>query len=112
VTLAGEERTEVVGESGHQDVLHALSGGRRPYGGVELEAVAELVPGPGGYGVDVLIDGATVGRLRPEDAESMRLLLDDVWGRGDRATCRALVRGGWDRGRDDIGMFGVVLLLP
>jgi len=28
------------------------------------------------------------------------------------ATCRALIRGGWDRGRDDVGRFGVTLLLP
>jgi hypothetical protein len=29
-----------------------------------------------------------------------------------RATCEAIIRGGWDRGRAGMGWFGVVLLLP
>jgi hypothetical protein len=28
------------------------------------------------------------------------------------ATCRASIRGGWDRGGGDVGLFGVVLFLP
>jgi hypothetical protein len=113
VTLAGEERFEVVGESLHQDELLALTGGRRRYGGVELEAVAELLPGPEHEDiVAVLLEGRPVGRLRREDAERLRPAVEEAIDEHGVATCRALVRGGWDRGRDDVGLFGVVLLLP
>jgi hypothetical protein len=113
VTLRGEERVEVVGEWLHQDELLALTGGRRRYGGVEAEAVAELLPGPEHLDiVAVLLDGRPIGRLRREDAERLRPSIERAI-RGDGvATCRALVRGGWDRGGEDIGLFGVVLLLP
>jgi len=113
VTLYGGHRVEVVGESLHQDELLALAGGRRHYGGVELEAVAELVPdGREPPGLAVEIDGRPVGRLRREDAEAVHGAVDRARDRSGAATCAAVVRGGWDRGRDDVGLFGVVLALP
>jgi hypothetical protein len=115
VTIAGFEEVEVVGESGHQEELLALSGGVRPYGGVDLEAVAELVPGSDddeGAVVEVRIEGAVVGRLRREDAERLHVVVEESTDVHGTATCRARIRGGWDRGRGDVGRFGVVLLLP
>ena len=116
ITLHGTQTVAVVGESSHQDELLALAGGQRPYGGVELEAVAELVPHPDdpveGYLVAVLIDGRRVGRLRREDAAALRPLVEEACREPDGATCAALVRGGWDGGGDDVGLLGVVLSLP
>jgi hypothetical protein len=113
VTLHGDRRVEVVGESLHQDELLSLAGGNRRYGGVELEAVAGLVPDTADRSdLAVEIDGRVVGRLRREDAEAVRQAVDDARDRYGDATCAALIRGGWDRGRDDVGLFGVVLFLP
>jgi hypothetical protein len=113
VTIAGWEKTDVVGESLRQDALLALTGGRRAYGGVELDAVAELVPDPvEPRSVAVLIDGVTVGELRWEDVERLSLVMREARDTCGVATCRAMIRGGWDRGGGDVGLFGVVLFLP
>jgi hypothetical protein len=113
VNLHGEAEVEVVGESLHQDELLALAGGERPYGGVELDAAVELLPDPGDLlAVDVVIDGRTVGRLRREDAATLRQLVDQAIERDGAAICHGEIRGGWDRGRGDVGLFGVVLQLP
>lgn len=111
ISLHGDVRVPVVGESHHQDALLGLIGGARPYGGVEVETVAELVPlGPDE--VEVRIGGSAVGRLRREEAVELSGEIDEARDTCGAATCRALVRGGWDRGRDDVGMLGVTLLLP
>lgn len=110
VTMPGGEEVEVRGESFHQDELLALAGGRRPYGGVELDAVAELVAHRGR--VAVLIDDAEVGSLGPEDAQLLAPAIREARRLHGAATCRAQVRGGWDRGGEDVGMFGVVLFAP
>jgi len=115
VTIAGASRLDIVGESHHQDELLALAG-HRAYGGVELQAVAELVPeldhpiDP--MAVSVWIDGRAVGYLARDDARRLHALVVETRRQAGRATCRALIRGGWDRGRADVGRFGVVLLLP
>jgi hypothetical protein len=116
VTLEGDVEVEVVGESRHQQELLTLTGGSRRYGGVDVEAVASLVPDPGNRydvaAVQVRIDGLPVGYLRHQDAVTYRSVIDER-SRHDRpATCLAWVRGGWDRGRGDVGAFGVSLLLP
>jgi hypothetical protein len=116
VTLESEREVEIVGESFHQDELLALAGGRRSFGGVDLEAVAELVlelDDP--YEtvvVAVLIDGARVGRLPLEEVEGLRPAIEEARRLHGAATCRARIRGGWDRGGEDVGPLGVVLLLP
>jgi hypothetical protein len=113
VAVAGSEEFEVVGESEHQDALLALAGGSRSYGGVELDAVAELVhDSDDSLDFVVLIDGLPVGRLRREDAARVSPTIDEVLDCGGPATCRARIRGGWDRGGADVGRFGVVVLLP
>ena len=107
---------EVVGESHHQDELLAVTGGRRRYGGVNVGVVAELVPDPSNRfdpdAVAVEIDERLVGYVRREDVEWLRPLLDDSLDMHGLATCEAVIRGGWDRGRGEIGWFGVTLLLP
>jgi Bifunctional DNA primase/polymerase, N-terminal/CHC2 zinc finger len=110
VTLPGRKEIAVRGESLHQDELLKLAGGRRPYGGVELDAVAELVALF--KQVAVLIDETEVGVLSREDARGLAPAIREARREHGAATCRAMVRGGWDRGGEDIGMFGVVLFVP
>lgn len=116
ITLQGDREVAVVGESRYQDDLLQLAGGERRYGGVELDAIAELVPEPDNpydpAAVQVRIDGRPVGYLRHADAVGWRETVDDSLDLHRTATCRAVVRGGWDRGSDDIAPFGVTLLLP
>lgn len=111
VTLGAEVSVGVVGESIHQDELIALAGGRRRYGGVELMTVAELVPLDTG-GIEVRIEGSPVGFLDHEDAGRFAHEVDDAIHNDGVATCQASIRGGWDRGGDDVGLFGVTLMLP
>lgn len=110
VTMPGRRELAVRGESLHQDELLTLAGGRRPYGGVELDAVAELVALFNR--VVVLIDDTEVGSLSREDARRLAPVIREARREHGAATCRAVVRGGWDRGGEDVGMFGVVLFLP
>lgn len=112
-TLPGGEEVDVVGESWHQDELLALTGGRRRYGGVDVAALAWLVPDPSNPAdpdaVAVVIDDRVVGHLGRADARRLRPAIDRARADHGAATCRARIRGGWDRGRDDVGFFGVTL---
>jgi hypothetical protein len=116
VTLEGDVAVEVTGESLHQDELLALSGGRRTFGGVDLDVEAELVLQLDDpfetVVVAVLVDGRRVGRLLLDDAKRLQPAVERVRRLHGVATCRARIRGGWDRGGENVGAFGVVLLLP
>jgi hypothetical protein len=111
VTLPGETAIEVVGESFHQDTLLRLAGGRRRFGGVDLETVTDLIPVEG-VGIEVRIDDTPVGYLQRGDAEHFYDRIAESIDLHGFASCRALMRGGWDRGGDDVGLFGVSLRLP
>lgn len=111
VTLEGETTVDVVGESFHQDELYRLAGESRPYGGVDLEADAELIPIEGD-GIEVRIEGRSVGFLSSDDAGIYHdRMVGSIRSQGV-ASCRARIRGGWDRGPGDVGLFGVTLLMP
>jgi hypothetical protein len=116
VTLHGDRAVDVVGESRHQDELLELTGGRRRYGGVHTETVAELVSEPENpvdpNAVIVRIDGRHVGYVRRQDVEWLAALIDESNDLHGFSSCRAIIGGGWDRGRGDVGWFGVTLLLP
>ncbi|MDH3226873.1 MAG: bifunctional DNA primase/polymerase [Thermoleophilia bacterium] len=116
VTLLGTSEVDVVGESHHQDELLDLTGGGRRYGGVDVGAVAHLTPEPGNRfdpdAVAVMIGTLHVGYLRHADAVRLRPMIDAALRAEGAATCRAVIRGGWDRGHGDVGAFGVVVLLP
>lgn len=106
--MAGKDPVEVVGESFHQDELLGLTGGQRSFGGVDVETVAELVPTEGD-GIEVLVGGTEIGYLRRSDGGRLRTVIEDSIDRSGVASCGATIRGGWDRGGDDPGLFGVTL---
>ena len=116
ITVSGDRGVDVVGESYHQDALLEIAGGSRHYGGVELEAVASLVPDPDNVhdrdAVEVRIGALPVGHLRHDDAVALRPLIDESIELHGAANCPADIRGGWDRGRGEVGFFGVELQLP
>jgi hypothetical protein len=115
VTLSGTAEVRVVGDAAYQDVLLELTGGRRLYGGVRMETVARLVPGPDGLdhpaSVTVAIAGRTVGYLSDPDAARLGGEIAAAIERAGQATCTAIIVGGWEREHGDVGFFGVRLRL-
>lgn len=106
---------EVVGESRCQDVLSELCGGRTEEGH-RLEVDALLIPEDDNphdeNAIAVQIDGHHVGYLPRPLARSFRRAIASVAPAGTPAKCRALIVGGWHRGDDDQGHFGIRLDLP
>lgn len=113
----GRFSTDVVGESRYQSNLDEVAG-PRTHDGVEKLLPAELVFEGVTHPTDpqavaVLIGGKPVGFLDRDESRDLRLYLHQELGScPPRANCQALVRGGWDRGPDDRGMYGVRLDLP
>ena len=97
----------VVGESHHQTDIEGICGGRTE-AGVEHPCEALLIPEHDNrydsHAVRVEIDGLKVGYLARPDAKDFR----HKYG-SSPMSCAAVVRGGWDRGGDDQGHFGVYL---
>jgi hypothetical protein len=115
VTLPGTHVVKVVGESVHQNELLSLTGGRRSYGGVEIQAVADLVPVRSFDRLPIIevdIEGVPVGVLDNVNAVRYTPRIESSLDEEGEATCRAIIRGGWDRGKGDVAPFGVVLELP
>ena len=101
---------QVVGESHYQNHLTSLCG-ERSTEGVVIVLRADVVPDNSNKfdaeAVRVDIGGLTVGYL-PRDAAPQ-------WRRqfgSNPVQCDALIRGGWYRGPQDEGMFGVRLRPP
>jgi hypothetical protein len=116
VTLHGDMEVDVVGESAHQSALLALTGGRRSYGGVDAYTVATLAADPEAPldpdAVEVRIADHVVGRLRRDTARRYRAMFAYTAREQGVVNCVARVVGGWDRGRQDVGAFGVRILVP
>jgi hypothetical protein len=116
VTMHGNVEVDVVGESFHQDALLRLTGGRRSYGGVDACTVATLTADSAAPldpdAVEVRIADCVIGRLRPDVARRYRTLIAFTARERGVVSCVARIVGGWDRGRQDVGAFGVRLLLP
>jgi len=55
--------------------------------------------------------GGYVGYLSRDDAVAYRPLIDRLAAIGKVVACAASLSGGWDRGGDDRGSFGVLLHL-
>ncbi len=115
-TLAPEVQVDVVGESAHQDVLLALTGGRRTWSGARRKVRARLEPVDDNpfdsQAVAVRIEDTLVGHLPRHEARSYRPIIEESIRSSGVATCLAEIRGGWERAHGDVGRFGVVITLP
>jgi hypothetical protein len=111
ITLHGDAPVEVVGESFHQDELLRITGGHRRFGGVDVDTVVDLVPLEED-GIEVRVGGDAVGYLHSPYAERLLEMISESVDLNGFASCRASIRGGWDRGGENVGMFGVTLWLP
>lgn len=105
----------IVGESKYQAALGSICGPRSKDGenrSVEALLVLEDSNPYDPKAVRVDIQGKTVGYLSREYARQYRKRLEKTGYARAHARCRALIRGGWDRGRGDRGHYGVSLDLP
>lgn len=111
----GTFEVDVVGESHYQTALERTCGGRTE-DGHRFRVEAYLVPEDDNRydskAIRVCIDGETVGYLDRQTARSFRKKMAEAGVRRIVAKCNAVVVGGWDRGADDKGYFGVKLDLP
>jgi len=103
----------LVGTSQYQDVLLRLAGGRKTDNGVNLDVLVILKHDDGNVydsnAIAAYVDKRQVGFLRGEDSQTFRDFLEKNG--TTTAECDARVIGGWDRGGDDVGNFGVRLNL-
>ena len=100
-----------VGESHYQAALEAICGPRNE-DGEDLEVpVVIALEDTNPYdpqAVRIEVDGRTVGYLSRPDARAYRRALETA-GLSEVLGCRGRIRGGWDRGQDDRGSYGIFL---
>ncbi len=111
----GTYEVEVVGESHYQKELEALCGGRTEESARVKTTAVLVLDDHNPYdskAVRVEIGGCVVGHLSRVNARQYRKKLQEAGHPGIRASCKALIVGGWDRGNGDRGHFGVRLDLP
>jgi hypothetical protein len=111
----GAFELDVVGESHYQDALETLCGGRCA-DGHRKEVEALLIHDDGNQyddkAVAVSVEGSIVGFLDRKTARNFRAQMAEAGAAGVPAVCQAVIVGGWDRGDDDMGHFGIKLDLP
>jgi len=111
----GDFAVDVVGESKYQDVIELAAGGRT-VDGCEMVVDAVLVlENANPYdpkAVQVWIGGRLCGYLNRKNARAYRKELKKTGHPNITASCKAVIVGGWDRGRDNRGHFGIRLDLP
>ncbi len=113
VELRGGRDVPVVGESNYQQQLENACGGRTTES-ASFMTTAVLMREPDNrfdpYAVAVYIqDGGIVGYLSRRDAVEYGPLLERLAREKRFGCCRAVIKGGWDKGPGDRGHFGIVL---
>jgi hypothetical protein len=111
----GTYSIEVVGESHYQEALEKICGIRTEEGAnltVEATLIHENDNPYDNKAIRIDIAGRTVGYLSRQNARQYRAKLREAGHPGITATCSAKIVGGWDRGQEDRGYFGVRLDLP
>lgn len=114
VALKGGGRVNVVGEAQRQDAPERLCGGRCEEGWskpVDVWLQREPTNPYDANCVEVNVGEAHVGYLSKDDAAVYKGALRSVEESGAMAMCRGWIVGGWDRGADDQGKFGIWLEL-
>jgi hypothetical protein len=108
----GDFDFEVVGEASYQDALSEICGGETE-GGHEHSCAAGLICDDKNAfdpnAVAVTINGYIVGYLARPAALEYRRQIAGLNIQSSTVGCRAVIRGGWDRGKRDRGNFGVWL---
>jgi hypothetical protein len=110
----GEYPLACVGESHYQGALRGICGGRSAEGVDQVVNAVLCLEDTNPYdseAVRVDVEGVTVGYLSRQDARAYRTLLSTV-GYSDALECRGVIRGGWDRGANDRGNYGIWLDVP
>lgn len=105
----------IVGESYRQDALVSIVGvdpdGHRYECAAQLVLPVDMPDYPDA--VAILIDGLHVGFIAADEAAAIKSELERLTGIDDGVTCKAIIRGGWDRSDEGLGMapLGVSLSL-
>jgi hypothetical protein len=106
----GEFKIDNVGELHYQDSLNKITGGKIHKGhNIEIEALL-LHDDDNPYdnkAIAVTIAGELVGHLDRDIARQYRKQMKAGGFEGNPGACRALIVGGWHRGNDDEGHYGV-----
>jgi len=106
---------QIVGESYYQQNLKKICGDYSE-DGVDKIVMAKLIHDDNNpydnKAISIEISGYTVGHLSKSAARYFRKKMIDHGYGGLTVTCKARIRGGWKRGENDLGLFGVVLDLP
>jgi hypothetical protein len=106
---------EIVGESHYQAALEKICGGKSEEGHRKIVQATLIHDDNNPYdnkAIRVEIDGMTVGHFSRQNAREYRERLKEAGHPGITATCSAMIVGGWDRGGNDKGHFGVKLDIP
>ena len=111
----GDFGIEVVGESSYQEALSHICGGRTE-SGHDLTTDALLIPEDDNpvdeKAIRVDIAGRCVGYISREHARQLRRKMREEGVQKCALRVKVRIRGGWDRGADDVGLFGVTVDLP
>jgi hypothetical protein len=108
----GSFNLEVVGESQYQRELERVCGGRTSRGENSVVNAWLILEDDNPYdakAVAVFIKGVKVGHLSRDHARDFRVRVRKERLQGNEFPCQANIRGGWDRGHDDKGFYGVWL---
>lgn len=111
----GDFAVDVVGESRYQDALAIAAGGRTADGCEKIVDAVLVLEDSNPHdpkAVQVLIGGKVCGYLSRDNARAYRKQLQRAGHPNITASCKAIIVGGWDRGKGDCGHFGVRLDLP
>ena len=115
VPASGTYSVDIVGESKYQSALETICGGRTDESQEKIVVATLVHEDDNPYdnkAIRVDIEGKTVGYLSREHARQYRKIIKEAGYPGITATCSAMIVGGWDRGGEDRGHFGVKLDLP
>jgi len=108
------ESFELVGEASYQDALDRLAG---PKGedAVYLDCSATLIEEPKNphdkNAVYCLISGLKVGYISRDENLAIKAIIRNR-GSDGQLNVNAQIRGGWNRGGEDIGNYGVRIQVP
>jgi hypothetical protein len=106
---------DIVGESHYQNALDAICGGKTPDGHnliVQAALIQENNNPHDNKAIRIDIEGMTVGYFNRSLAREYRKRITEAGYPSVTAICNGMIVGGWKRGKNDEGHYGVKLDLP